>query len=257
MSETQSSLSSFAESQTMRDAQDGYQEQKIEQEVAQNNKPSEDGDWYWSEGQLGQGPRPDWLDPKYKNVEEQAKAYPNAQKLLGKMAPPKEYDYSVLKEFNMNPEVIMEDLNAFGDLSRELRLQQDQITPLLKLFGETMNKMLPPPMSSIVEEVGEETMTSLSYWLANNLSTEELDSINDGIVSADMVRALDKLRQKVTTPSRVLGKNAQGEIINEVQFDSQERLDSELRDPRNAQRYIQDEYYRETIDKRMARLANK
>ena len=57
-------------------------------------------EWYLDEGIVGQGNRPEYLEPKYKSVVEQAKAYKEARKALGAMSgAPETYDLSAFDEF--------------------------------------------------------------------------------------------------------------------------------------------------------------
>ena len=63
--------------------------------VHQHQEPS----WYLMEGIPGQGDRPDFLEPKYKTMAEQAKAYKELQKALGATnGAPDDYDFGEYKE---------------------------------------------------------------------------------------------------------------------------------------------------------------
>src|SRR5205809_15380 len=78
---------------------------------------------YLAEGIPGQGSRPDYLDDKFSNLAEQAKAYKEVRKALGaQTGAPESYDFGEYKDIlDLNNDHLKDYLNY----ARENRLSQD------------------------------------------------------------------------------------------------------------------------------------
>lgn len=151
--------------------------------------------WFFADGVPGQGERPDYLEPKYKSVSEQAKAYKEAQKLLGAQSgAPESYDFSGVQEFiDPNNQHIQE----FALFAKENKLSQDVFARSLQSFVE-YDKSRQPDVDQEIAKLGNDGMqkvTTVQNWVKNNLSSEAVKALEKLPVRAEVITMLDEIRQ--------------------------------------------------------------
>ncbi len=165
---------------------------------------SHESDWLYADGIPGVGVRPDYLESKYKSVADQARAYKEAQKLIGSNASaPEAYDFSdVLEHIDQDNPHIQELITH----AKEARVQQDTFGRFMKKFVD-YDKSRQPDVNAEIAKLGTDgaqKITTLQNWIKNTLSPESAKALGELPVKAEVVKMLDELRQKYThTQSKV------------------------------------------------------
>jgi hypothetical protein len=204
---------------------------------------SHEAEWYLSEGIAGTGPRPDYLESKYKSVADQAKAYKEAQKLIGSNAQaPESYDFGDLREIidQDNPHIV--DLINFA---KESKFQQDTFSKVLKTYVD-YDKSRQPDTDKEIEKLGADgaqKVTTIQNWIKNNVSPESAKALASLPVKADVVKMLDELRQlHANTMSKV-----PADVSAAASFKVLTVAEVEAEMLSNYQRYQNDPAYRQKI----------
>lgn len=156
---------------------------------------SHEADWYLAEGIPGSGVRPDYLESKYKSVADQARAYKEAQKLIGSASSaPESYDFGELTtQIDIdNPHIV-----EFVNLAKENKIQQDTFVKALKSFVDYDNSRKPDVNTEIAKlgADGAQKITTLQTWVKNNLSPSSAKALENLPVKAEVITMLDELRQ--------------------------------------------------------------
>lgn len=161
-------------------------------------------DWFLADGIPGSGPRPDFLEAKYKSVADQARAYKEAQKLIGTAAAaPEAYEFGDLREHIDQDNPHIQELITHA---KEARIQQDTFNHFLKKFVD-YDKSRQPDVNQEIAKLGPDgaqKITVLQNWVKNNLSEESARALERLPVKAEVVKMLDEIRQKhVHAQSRI------------------------------------------------------
>jgi hypothetical protein len=179
-------------------------------EGAEGEQPVQAGQesgWAWKEGVLGEGEKPEYLLPKYKTVEAQAKAYTEAEKRLGAFtgAPKEGYDLSFLESAPVDSE--SPQLKKFLETATELNISQDAVQTLLGIYAEYEGARI-PNMEEELKKLGSEgkqQLGILNQWAKNNLSEEEYNLFTNRITTAEDVKLFMTLRgltKSATVPTK-------------------------------------------------------
>jgi len=160
--------------------------------------------WYLAEGIPGQGSRPDYLDDKFSNLAEQAKAYKEVRKALGaQTGAPESYDFGEYKDIlDLNNDHLKDYLNY----ARENRLSQDAFSRTIKTFVE-YDRSRAPNLDEEIAKLGPDgakRIETIQTWASNNLSDKSLETIGKIGTRADVIEFLDELRQYQHHQSTVL-----------------------------------------------------
>jgi hypothetical protein len=152
--------------------------------------------WHYADGIPGQGERPDYLESKYKSVAEQARAYKEAQKLLGAQGgAPESYDFKELQEHidQDNPHI-----QEFITYAKENKFSQDAFSKSLKTFVKYEQSKLPNVDAEIAKlgVNGMEKVNTVTNWIKNNLTPEAAKALEKLPVKAEVINMLDELRQR-------------------------------------------------------------
>lgn len=152
-------------------------------------------EWWLAEGIPGQGPKPEFLDDKYQNLAEQAKAYKEVRKALGAQAgAPEAYDFGAfIDEIDVNNAAIKD----FMVYAKENRISQDAFSRTLKTFAE-YDKSRQPNIDEEIKKLGEDgpkRIETVQKWAENNLSQKAMKTIGEIGTKADVIELLDELRQ--------------------------------------------------------------
>lgn len=203
-------------------------------------------EWFYDEGKPGEGPVPDFLDPKYgNNVAKQAKAYKEAQKLLGaQKGAPEHYDFSEVQDhINQDSEVIKE----FIAYAKENRLSQDAVGKMAKTWVDYSQSLKPNVDAEIAKlgPDGPQKITTVQNWIKNNLTPESAKALANLPVKAEVVSMLDEMRQLYAkSQARIPG----GDMLNTpVELETMTDVENDMKDPR----YMTDPRYRASITKRI------
>ena len=193
--------------------------------------------WYYDEGKPGEGERPEWLNPKYKNTVEQAKGYAEAQKKLGAMkGAPDEYDLSVAEmpdvSFTKDDPLMAE----FLDSAKKNNVSQEYVSELLKTYVNMAKANQPDPQKEL-EKLGvnaKQDIQVLAQWGDNNLSKEESQLFKNMMTTADSVRLFEKIRgissRADTAPGNPKTPRETKEQVLRMMHDPQYDVDESYRD---------------------------
>jgi hypothetical protein len=167
---------------------------------------SHEADWFFAEGIPGTGVRPDYLESKYKSVADQARAYKEAQKLIGSAnSAPESYELGDLTEHidRDNPHIV-----ELMNHAKESRLPQDAFGKIIKSIVDYDNSRKPDTDKEIAKlgADGANKINVLQNWIKNNLSEGSAKALENLPVKAEVVNMLDELRQlHINTQSKIPG----------------------------------------------------
>jgi hypothetical protein len=129
-------------------------------------------------------------------VADQARAYKEAQKLIGsQIAAPESYDFTDLQSHIDQDNPHIQELITYA---KEAKLQQDSFGKMVKKFVDYDQSRRP----NVDEEIaklgadGASKITTLQNWVKNNLSSDAAKALEALPVKAEVVQMLDELRQK-------------------------------------------------------------
>jgi len=209
--------------------------------ISESAEPTEKASWYWDENTPGQGDRPDWLKQKYNKVVDQAKGYPELEKMLGQTKAPESYDLSEYGDhFDLESTYIAELTNA----AKESRLSQDILKKVLDPIKKYHDSLV-PNMDEEIKKLGEHAnsrLNAVNVWASNTLSDKAIKTL--GLVSqtAEVFELFDEIRQAHSRSSRVPSGNEGVQVRGMVTADE---VRKEIQD--NYARYKTDPKYRAEI----------
>lgn len=184
---------------------DEEMEQKVRREQAENHDNRDTPDiWYWGDGTRGEGPRPEFLSHKYKNVAEQAKAYTELEKKFGGFtgAPP-EYDFESIKKTGYAPDLENPVGKEFMEYAKQANMSQKHVESLMAMMHKYESQRLPPSREDIYRDLGPtatDTLRTVGNWTNNNFTADEMPLLNNiARMGAPYVKVLEKMRQLATS----------------------------------------------------------
>ena len=195
-----------AASTTANTAQDDQQRTVVEgipNEVKSVTQQQAETKWNWAEGVEGTGERPEWLLPKYKTADAQAKAYVEAQKKLGAFTgAPEEYDVGFAKDAKFG-----EGLDDAKKLMKELGVNQEGFEKLAQFHLQEMEALgeLVYNRERELKDLGENANQRISRvdgFLRANLQPDEYSEVRDMLTTANSVKLAEKLIG-VTAPKKL------------------------------------------------------
>ena len=199
-------------------------------------------EWWLADGVPGQGPRPEYLDDKYANLAEQAKAYKEVRKALGAQAgAPEAYDFGELID---HMDVSNPAIKDFMTYAKENKISQDAFTKTLKTFID-YDKARQPNLDEEVKKLGEDgakRIETVQRWAENNLSEKSLKTIGEIGTRAEVIEMLDELRQYQHHQAVVIPKGDEA-----VQFKPLSKAEVQEEMIANYSKYKTDSRYRAEI----------
>ena len=179
------------------------------------------------------GERPEWLKEKYKTVEDQAKAYNDAEKKLGGFAGSPEGEYEMNVPEGVSGEFDMEDprIEWFQNAAKESNMSQETFDQMLGGFVKMEQEANDPEAAKNIElqALGKNAsarLTDLGDWGKGNLTADEYEGFKGLATTAQGVSVLEAL----------IAKTAEGKMptSNTVRAPSitQEALDDMIKDPK-------------------------
>ncbi len=224
---------------TMANIGQSQQEQAVDR--ATDHIP--DADWFWAEGVPGVGPRPEFLQPNFKNLSEQAKAYPELRKTLGaQKGAPDEYEFGDLQPHIDRENPVIQDFLIYA---KENRLSQDAFAKTMKTYVDYEQSKRPDPDQEIakVGPDGMQKVNTIQNWVKTNLSKESASALDALPVKAEVIKMLDELRQ---LHAKTLSKVPVGDhAIQDFKPLTRQEIENEMY--QNRQRYMEDASYRAQI----------
>ena len=152
--------------------------------------------------------RPEWLLDKYvtedrsqeDSISEQAKAYNEAQKMLGGfIGAPEEYAFAMPEGIEGDVDVELEAYKSFVDLAKNTNMSQDTAQELYSIFANYQNSQLQQndiDINTEMELLGPDAgrrLQALGGWGQNNLSPEENATLESMTTNSGQVQLIEKL----------------------------------------------------------------
>ncbi len=157
--------------------------------------PAIEPKWYLDEGIPGIGDRPDYLEPKYKTMADQARSYKDLQKALGATSgSPDEYDFGNFKDVI---DIGNQHLQEYVNYAKQNRISQEAFNKTLDTFVN-YQKSFQPNMSEEVAKLGPDgamKIDTVRRWAENNLSEQAIQTVGKIATSAEVINFLDEMRQ--------------------------------------------------------------
>jgi hypothetical protein len=209
-----------------------------------NNEPS----WWISDGNPGQGERPDWLPEKFKSVSDVAKSYSELEKRVG--SAPKDYDLSKAESWIDPDYAPFQEMMQFA---KEKHVSQDvfdkvldSVTKYLDEFNVDYNEERAKLGDKVDERLGV-----LDNWAKSNFSEDTYNALSNSIQTADGIKALEEVRNKMNSNATVIPNTNLGA---QADVPSLQDIQSELNN--NLTKYKTDPAYRRELQAKME-LASK
>jgi hypothetical protein len=210
--------------------------------------------------------RPDWLDSKYKTVEEQAKAYPELVKKLGekaeattKSAPTADEAIEAVKKSGLDMAALSQE---FSENNGQLTAKTLQALEKQGITSETVNQYIgglkaqATQMRAEFAQVAgsEEALKGVYEWAAANVDPDVIAAYNDAVISGNIgvaKLALQSLVQQhaaaVGSDPMLIGGDAGANSGAVEPFANSAQVTAAMSDPR----YQTDEAYRQSVYRRM------
>lgn len=205
--------------------------------------------------------RPEWLLDKYATedrtqedaITEQAKAYAEAQKMLGGFTgAPEDYAFTLPEGLEGEVDTELEAYQSFVELAKTRNMSQDTAQELFSIFANYQNSLTQQEQVDINQEMEQlgpnagQRLQALGGWGNNNLSPEENVTLESMTTNSDQVGVLEKIisMTKDTPIPKVHGDTAikTGYSMADFQRDVQD------------ERYYSDEHFRKAALKKAAGL---
>ena len=179
------------------------------------------------------GERPEWLKDKYKTVEDQAKAYNDAEKKLGGFSGSPEGEYDLNVPEGIPGELDMEDprIAWFQGVAKETNMNQETFDQMLGGFIKMEQEANDPEAAKGIElqALGKNAsarLTDLGDWGKGNLTPDEYEGFKGLATTAQNVSVLEALIAKTSEGKMPTSNTVRAPAI------TQEALDDMIKDPR-------------------------
>lgn len=218
-------------------------------EAAQQAADSKTAPWFYDENKPGEGERPEWLKEKYKSAVDQAKAYNELDKKLGKFkGAPDEYDLSIPDMPDVKFEQGDPILQEFLDFAKESNASQEFVSKALAQYVKGQQFNMPDPEQEMQKlgvnakvEIGQ-----LAEWAGQRLTTQEMDTFKGMITTAESFRVLQKLKGNITSQAETAVRND----YNNAPKITEREVREAIADPR----FNSDPHYRKEVEAKAAKL---
>ena len=179
------------------------------------------------------GERPEWLKDKYKTVEDQAKAYNDAEKKLGGFAGSPEGEYEMNVPEGVSGEFDMEDprIEWFQNAAKESNMSQETFDQMLGGFVKMEQEANDPEAAKNIElqALGKNAsarLTDLGDWGKGNLTPDEYEGFKGLATTAQGVSVLEALIAKTSEGKMPTSNTVRAPAI------TQDALDDMIKDPK-------------------------
>lgn len=206
--------------------------------------------WYWDSNTPGQGPRPEWLDSKFKSVADKARSHSELEKRLfaGEAKEPENYD---LAKFEGKFDSANEHIGKFIETAKRNRLQQDSVHEILDTlvaYEESQRPNIDAEIAKLGPQANQKIET-VRRWAATHLSEEACEVLGQISNRAEVINFIDEVRQlalrgQAQPPSRAEPQEA-------FERYTLEDWEAELAIPANAKRYTEDGKYRAQMQSKL------
>lgn len=198
--------------------------------------------WWVDEKTPGTGDRPEWLPEKFKSVSELGKNYQELEKRLGYV--PDKYDFS--KSQYLDPDY--EPFHELQEFAKSKRVPAEVMDKMIESVDKYMSEFSIDPNEEVQKlgENGKERLKILNNWAKANLSNDSYSALTSHLRTAEGVKALEELRNKMMTNTQNIpsGNDDSGKGQPTL-AELQEELNN------NLQKYKTDPKYRKDITSRL------
>ena len=192
--------------------------------------PEAPSEWFWADGVKGADKAPDWFDgKKYKNVAEQARAYPDARKeldtLRGKLkgftGAPEKYDLAVPETLKDKLEWVADDplLSQYQEVAKKHGMSQELFGELLGIFAQYEYTNMSPDWAKEKLALGDradQRLTDFWDWAGATFDDETATTVKRALgispSPAEIFMALEAVRSGTRQPAI----NKPGEDVRET-----------------------------------------
>jgi hypothetical protein len=206
-----------------------------------DENPKDPEVWYIDEGIPGVGPRPNWLNEKFKTAADLAKSFTELEKKLG----------TTPDEYKFKSKYLDEDYVPFQDfkkLAKDKRVPQEVIDKMVESIDKYMDEFK-VDYSEEIKKLGDnakDRLKTLDNWAMANLSKDSYEALTNNLKSAESIRALEELRGKMMTNSPQIPNGNDGAIHNSASLD-----DIKIELANNLEKYKTDSVYRKDLQARL------
>jgi hypothetical protein len=226
-----------------------------------NPQTAVQADWHWSNQDgaevKGIGSRPEWLKEKYKSAEDQAKAYLDAEKRLGKFTgAPDTYDvdkYAEDRLFSHDSEKFQQ----FSSMAKEMGVNQEGFNQLMDFYTKDRNEIIESLRYSEDRErsaLGDDAdhrIDNANRFLRATLDVDEYEAAVSKLTTHESIELVEMM-MKATSPKKLPsqgGNNPNGitkESLDSMRYTKNENGSYRMStDPEYAARYnkMAEEFY--------------
>lgn len=180
-------------------AEDNLENQKRQAEDAQlqvGEQPP--ASWYWADNQPGDGDKPEWLNGKFKTAEQQAKAYTELEKKFGAfVGAPESYDFSsTLGQYEgLDYDADSDTFKSLAGLFKENNVNQKFADELMDLWAkdQVAQRVTQEDVLEQLGEQGERMVRTIANYGSQNLTSDELDTLQGMMNTSEQVGLLHKV----------------------------------------------------------------
>lgn len=211
-----------------------------------------------------QGPaveRPEWLQDKYmpegrsldEAISEQAKAYTEAQKMLGGFTgAPEEYQFNMPEGIEGDVDTELDAYKQFTEFAREQNMSQDAAQGLFNIFVGYQNSMIDQMQTDFnveKEKLGpnaDARIGAVMQWSQANMDNEQMAILETMTTSADQIAVLEHLISKTRNSMVPKTHETSAPVTGYSQSDFQRDV--------NSDRFRDDPAFRAEVRKKGANL---
>lgn len=198
--------------------------------------------WYLDEKTALAGERPPWMPEKFKTVADLAKSNLELEKRLGVV--PDEYDFS--KSRYLDPDYVP--FQELKQVAKDKRVPQEVIDKMLESVDKYMDEFKIDDSEEITKlgANAKDRLDTLNNWAKANLSNESYEALTSNLRTAESVKAIEELRNKMMSGTPQIPNGNTGSITNNASLD-----DIKLELSNNLSKYKSDVNYRKDLSTRL------
>lgn len=220
--------------------------ENVQDEVDESAKSKTESEWYWDDGIAGEGPRPSYLSPKYKSVAQAAKAQKELESKLG--SAPEKYSFEKAESW-IEPEY--ESFQKLAEFAKSKHVPQEVMDVFLESVTDYLDAFK-PDIESEKKALGEnykQRLTTLNNWAKSNLSEESFNALASTMRTADSIKAIEEIREKMMSENTIIPTNQSSES---GESPTMEEYRSKLQN--NFEKYQKDPIFRKEMTKMLEKI---
>jgi hypothetical protein len=198
--------------------------------------------WFIDDDRPGIGERPSWLPDKFKTTADLAKSFNELEKRLGTV--PDDYDLS--KSRYLDADYVP--FHELKQLAKERRVPQDVFDKMVESLDKYMDEFKIDHNEEITKlgSNASDRLETLNNWAKANLSDESYEALINNLRTAESVKAIEELRNKMMSGNPQIPNGNTGAIANNTSLE-----DLKLELTNNLAKYKTDPNYRRDLQTRL------